>query len=170
MFFNFFGVIFQKNGQNGRPGGREPPGSISFRETIRIVLWKTTWAIFWKICKKSVKTAVPEDGNPPGALVFTKLIEWYCGKLPGSFFGKIAKIWKQYKKIASATKGRASRAPFASIFVVLFPYFLQFFQKIGPGCFLHRLLLLLQALTAFSACVLCRYRRLHLLSLQAYIK
>ena len=26
--------------------------------------------------KKSVKTAVPEDGNPPGALVLTKLVEW----------------------------------------------------------------------------------------------
>ena len=27
--------------------------------------------------KKSVKTAVPDAGNPPGALVSTKLIEWY---------------------------------------------------------------------------------------------
>ena len=27
--------------------------------------------------KKSVKTAVPGDRNPPGALVLTKLIEWY---------------------------------------------------------------------------------------------
>ena len=27
--------------------------------------------------KKSVKTAVPEDGNPPGALVLTKVVEWY---------------------------------------------------------------------------------------------
>ena len=25
----------------------------------------------------SVKTAVPEDGMPPGALVLTKLVEWY---------------------------------------------------------------------------------------------
>ena len=27
--------------------------------------------------KQLVKTAVPEDGNPPGALVSTKLVEWY---------------------------------------------------------------------------------------------
>ena len=27
--------------------------------------------------KDSVKTAVPGDGKPPGALVLTKLIEWY---------------------------------------------------------------------------------------------
>ena len=27
--------------------------------------------------KKSVKTAVTDDGNPPGALVLTKLVEWY---------------------------------------------------------------------------------------------
>ena len=27
--------------------------------------------------KKSAKTAVPDDGNPPGALVLTKLVEWY---------------------------------------------------------------------------------------------
>ena len=27
--------------------------------------------------KKSVKTAVPDDGNPPGALVLTKLVEWH---------------------------------------------------------------------------------------------
>ena len=26
--------------------------------------------------KKSVKTAVPEDGNPPRAFVLTKLLEW----------------------------------------------------------------------------------------------
>ena len=39
-----------------------------------------------------------------------------CGKLPGPFFGKIAKICKKYQNIASATKGRASRAPFAGNF------------------------------------------------------
>ena len=27
--------------------------------------------------QKSVKTAVPDAGNPPGALVLTKLVEWY---------------------------------------------------------------------------------------------
>ena len=27
--------------------------------------------------KTIVKTAVPEDGNPPGALVLTKLVQWY---------------------------------------------------------------------------------------------
>ena len=33
---------------------------------------------FWQVFfKKSVKTAVPEDGNPPGALVLTKLVELY---------------------------------------------------------------------------------------------
>ena len=29
------------------------------------------------VFQKSVKTAVPDDGNPPGALVSTKLVEWY---------------------------------------------------------------------------------------------
>ena len=27
--------------------------------------------------KKSVEMAVPDEGRPPGALVLTKLIEWY---------------------------------------------------------------------------------------------
>ena len=27
--------------------------------------------------KKTVKTAVPEDGSPPGALVLAKEVEWY---------------------------------------------------------------------------------------------
>ena len=35
--------------------------------------------------KKTVKTAVPEDGNPPGALVLTKLVEWYRFEV-GQFF------------------------------------------------------------------------------------
>ena len=34
--FFYFGVIFHKIGQNGRPGGREAPRSISFDETSRI--------------------------------------------------------------------------------------------------------------------------------------
>ena len=29
------------------------------------------------VLKKPVKKAVPEDGNPPGALVLMKLVEWY---------------------------------------------------------------------------------------------
>ena len=36
--------------------------------------------------KKSVKTAVPEDGRPPGALVLTKLIEWYRFEVGDDFF------------------------------------------------------------------------------------
>ena len=36
--FSFWGDVFvQKIGQNGRPGGREPPRSISFDETSRMV-------------------------------------------------------------------------------------------------------------------------------------
>ena len=92
-------------------------------------VWKTTWAIFWKNCKKSVKTAVPDDGRSPGALVSAKLIEWYCGKLPGPFFGKIAKIWKKYNRNASATKGRASRAPFAGNCLYCFLIFCIFSKK-----------------------------------------
>ena len=30
---------------------------------------------------KSVKTAVPDDGRPPGALVLTKLVGWYRFKV-----------------------------------------------------------------------------------------
>ena len=36
--------------------------------------------------KKSVKTAVPEDGRPPGALVSTKLVEWYRLEVEQIFF------------------------------------------------------------------------------------
>ena len=33
---------------------------------------------YWKsFFKKIGQTAVPEDGNPPRALVVTKLVEWY---------------------------------------------------------------------------------------------
>ena len=35
------------------------------------------FVFFWVVFKKSVKSAVPDDGNPPGALVWTKLSEWY---------------------------------------------------------------------------------------------
>ena len=47
----FFGVFFQKIGQKGRPGGREPLWSISFDETSRMVsVWgrteKITFVIF----------------------------------------------------------------------------------------------------------------------------
>ncbi len=45
VIFNF-GVIFQKIGQNGRPGRREPPQSISFDETNRI---KAVWGRGLKI-------------------------------------------------------------------------------------------------------------------------
>ena len=34
----FFCVIFQQNGQNGRPGGREASQSIGFDETTLMVL------------------------------------------------------------------------------------------------------------------------------------
>ena len=38
VYYLFFvGVFFQKIGQNGRPGGREAPQSISFDETSRMV-------------------------------------------------------------------------------------------------------------------------------------
>ena len=55
----------QKIGQNGRPGRREPPRSSSFHETSRMVVWKTTWAIFWKNCKKygkSTKKCLSNEG------------------------------------------------------------------------------------------------------------
>ena len=53
-----------------------------------------------------------------------------CEKLPGPSLGKITKDMEKVQTIASATKGRASRAPFAGIFVVLVPYCLQFFKKL----------------------------------------
>ena len=45
-------MLFQKIGQNGRPGGREPPRSISFDETSRMVLvWgRTGKLIFCDFC------------------------------------------------------------------------------------------------------------------------
>ena len=83
--FGVFGVFFEKIGQNGRPRGREPPRSISFDETSRMVsngigLRSDTkndclLVVFWYFFRKSVKTAVLEDGNPPGASVLSKLSE-----------------------------------------------------------------------------------------------
>ena len=35
------------------------------------------WFLLGRFFKKSLKTAVPDDGNPPGALVLTKLTEWH---------------------------------------------------------------------------------------------
>ena len=35
------------------------------------------YLFFGVIFRKKVKTAVPDDGNPPGALVLTKLVEWH---------------------------------------------------------------------------------------------
>ena len=48
-FLCFFGVIFQKIGQKGRPGRQEPPRSISFDETSRMVsVWgRRRKVIFW---------------------------------------------------------------------------------------------------------------------------
>ena len=43
VFFCFFGMVFQKICQNGRPGGREPPRSTSFEQTSRMVsVWGRT--------------------------------------------------------------------------------------------------------------------------------
>ena len=39
------------------------------------------------------------------------------------------KIWKKYKKVAPATKGRASRAPFAGNFLYFFHIFCNFSKK-----------------------------------------
>ena len=54
--------------------------------------WQSEWSANWQsdkrdvvscflflkcFFKKCVKTAVPKDGNHPGALVLTKLVEWY---------------------------------------------------------------------------------------------
>ena len=66
----FVGLLFKKICQNGRPGGREAPWSTSFgrRLLYRVNYWFFGVGFF----KKSVKTAVLEGGNPPGALVLTK--------------------------------------------------------------------------------------------------
>ena len=37
VLFFIFGVFFSRNRSNGRPGGREPPRSISFDETSRMI-------------------------------------------------------------------------------------------------------------------------------------
>ena len=42
----------------------------------RFYFWGTKITVFWPIFfKKSVKTAVPDDGRPPRALVLTKLVD-----------------------------------------------------------------------------------------------
>ena len=81
--------VFQKIGQNGRPGRREPPRSISFDETSRMVsVWcrrrKVSFCVFYIVVlpdpwgrrvsslgflecffKKLVYSAVLDDGKPP---------------------------------------------------------------------------------------------------------
>ena len=37
-----------------------------------VVIYRVFWGVLFK---KSVKTAVPDDGNPLGAVVLTKLVE-----------------------------------------------------------------------------------------------
>ena len=70
-----------------------------------------------------------------------------CAKLPGPFFGKITKNIENVQKNCRQ-KGRAKRAPlFLGQFFVLFPYFLQFFQKNGPGSFAQRILSSIRAAT-----------------------
>ena len=63
--------VSSKIGQNGRPGRREPPRSISFDETNRI---KSVWGqcrmennhqTNFRNPLKLPKTAVPDDGKPP---------------------------------------------------------------------------------------------------------
>ena len=51
-FFCFFGLIFEKIGQNGRPGRQEAPRRISFDETSRMVsVWgRTRKNIFTDFC------------------------------------------------------------------------------------------------------------------------
>ena len=83
-FFSFW-VSFPNNGQNGHPGRREAPRSSSFDKTSRTVVFATILGnivfiiLFFLECffKNSVKTAVPDDGRPPGALVLTRLVERY---------------------------------------------------------------------------------------------
>ena len=58
QFCNFRGVFFSKIGQNGRPGRREPPRSISFDETSRMVpVWgrrqKVIFAVFCIVVGKN---------------------------------------------------------------------------------------------------------------------
>ena len=48
--------------------------------------------LFLYFFKKSVKTAVPDDGNRPGALVLTKLVEWYRFVGGRPFFCKFSQI------------------------------------------------------------------------------
>ena len=48
--------------------------------------WRRSYTKIVKFFKNSVKTAVPEDGNAPGALVLTKLVEWYRFEVGDVFF------------------------------------------------------------------------------------
>merc|ERR1712232_1030078 len=91
------------------------PQSISFRETNRMVVWKTTWAIFWKNCTK---------------------------------YGKSTKK-------CPSNKGARFARPFCGHFFVLFPYFLQFFQKNGPGSFAQAELLLIRYIIVWRCSLFC---------------
>ncbi len=65
-------VLGSQISQNGRPGGQEAPGVKKLRRFLPSRFSFVCVCVFFQ---KSVKTAVPEDGNPLGALVFTKLVE-----------------------------------------------------------------------------------------------
>ena len=55
-----------------RVGWRPAPSFPSFSTDVAVALSKNN---LFEVFKKSVKTAVPDDGRPPWALVLTKLVE-----------------------------------------------------------------------------------------------
>ena len=69
--------IFQKIGQNGRPGRREPPPRALVDVYHCLFKRDVVFFVVFVGCffKESVKTAVLEDGRRPRALVLTKLVE-----------------------------------------------------------------------------------------------
>ena len=84
--------------------------------TVRVLCWGN---LFFVGCffEKSVKTAVPEDGNPPGALVLTKLVEWYrFGVGDENSFFLICWYCRRKELMASVRKPRENYARARSTF------------------------------------------------------
>ena len=88
--------VFQKIGQNGRPGGRESPGSISFDETSRmssvyvVVSLLFCFCVFmWGVFQKIGQNGRPGRREPPRSISFdeTSRIKSVWGRwIFGTFF------------------------------------------------------------------------------------
>ena len=81
-------MFFNKSVKTAVPDDGKPPGALVLTKLVeesrlevgdeklfRPVFMELCFFIFWVVFKKSVKTAVQDDGRPPGALVLTKLSE-----------------------------------------------------------------------------------------------